>query len=175
MVTPFASTGLHKVSVHVTPDLLSIVQVVGDTQIYEVDNGASPVSINYQLPENMTEIVDFRTNSDLLIVQTQDYFYIYRRYINQLNNMLATFQSGNSRFLISPRSPNAICVNTQHSIAYVASEGFFVARNSQGLNHTVTITATSTSYDGSNPQTCDVDFLITSVTDDTAIYTKANF
>lgn len=108
------------------------------------------MKLRYQLPENISEIVTFETNNDLLIVQTKDFYYIYRRYFNQLDHMLATFQSYNSRFVISSRAPNAIFINTQHSVSYIVSEGFIIVRDTQEKqSHLILINATSASFDDS--------------------------
>lgn len=62
--------------------------------------------------------------------------------------MMSTFLNVKSRFVISPRTPNVILLGPKGSVAYVISEGFFVAKNSQdGLNHTIKVNATSVSYD----------------------------
>lgn len=55
----YDGTGLHKVSVHVTPDLVSIVQVVGDTHIFELVLGDKKISLKYELPQNISEVIDF--------------------------------------------------------------------------------------------------------------------
>jgi hypothetical protein len=63
------------------------------------------------LPQNIEQVVDFQTNGDLLVLQTESYYYVYRRYQTQVDTILSTFVSTNSRFIIAPRSPNLIFVN----------------------------------------------------------------
>ena len=112
---------IRKVSVHVTQDLVKIVQVVGNKQVYEVDLENEVLVVDYFLPENATEVISFQTNTDLLIVQTTNAYYIYRRYMNLPSQMLHSFSDSNSRFIVSPRTPYVVFLGASASISYVVS------------------------------------------------------
>lgn len=80
------NTPLYKISVHVTENLAHIVQVVGDHYIYEINLDTDSSAYSYLLPNGVgSNIVDFQSNYDLLIAQTDKNYYIYRRHQTNLN------------------------------------------------------------------------------------------
>ena len=153
-----------------------MIHVVALDQIIEIDLGDVPIKTSYQLPENIQQIIDVQTNNDLLVVQTESYYYVYKRYRTQVDNILSTHVNTHSRFLISPRSPNLIFIDRFEAHAYIASEGYMIINNPEaGLNQTIQVTAISSSYDGSADVICNFTFEVNAISDLTIVYNTNEF
>ena len=155
----------------ITTSFVNIVQAVGQTQIFEVDFDEFNSKFAYQLPENITKVVDFITSNDLLVVQTDSFYYVYKRYFTQVDHIIAVFSSNNSRAVLAPRSANAVFVDVTGSSSYLHSEGFFIVKNpTTGTNETVTVRVTSQGYNGLPEKYCQFSFNVQPVTDVTKLY-----
>lgn len=148
---------IYKISAHVSNSLVSIIQAVGDTQIYEIDFDQYTSKFAYQLPVDNSTIIDLVTSHDLLILQTENFYYVYRRYFTQLDHIIAVFSSFNSRIVLTPRSINGIIVDVYGSESYIHSEGFFIVKNPKN-NQTVTVTGTSPNFNGYPGKICQFSF-----------------
>ena len=77
---------LYKVSVYITPNLVQIIQVVTESSVIEIDLDDQKRSYTYELPEGAgKKAIDFQSNERLVVVLTDDYYYIYERYVTGLN------------------------------------------------------------------------------------------
>ena len=93
-----------------------MTHVVGDHYIYEINLDTDSNTYNYLLPNNIgSGLLDFQTNNDLLIVQTDHFYYIYKRHQTSLNNIHGVIATNGSQFALSPRTPNLIVLNLDNS------------------------------------------------------------
>lgn len=143
---------LYKVSVYITPNLVQIIQVVTESSVIEIDLDDQKRSYTYELPEGAgKKAIDFQSNERLVVVLTDDYYYIYERYVTGLNEMLALYERSGTLFALSPRSPNIIIAGIAATRSLVSSRGFLLVNNVQDTNQTIVITAASQNPDGENP------------------------
>lgn len=168
-------TGLYKVSVYIAPDLVQTIQVLSENSIIEIDLDNEKKEYNYELPVGAGKnAIDFQTNERLLIVATNEKYYIYERYRTNINEMLALYDRSATLFALSPRSPHIIILGLNSTRSLVSSEGFLLINNALNKNQTIRISAASQNPDGENP-VCVVEFLVTSITTDNKIWVKKDF